>query len=82
MIAQLHRERDELRQTMERLRLESGMVCEERDRAVRERDEERQVVSSLRADVGATMTQRLEAESISVGLGMEFAKVRGTQCGR
>ena len=35
------------------------------------------MVSSLRADLGATMTQRLEAESISTGLGTELVKVWG-----
>ena len=53
------------------------MVREECDRAVRERDEAYQVVNSLRADLGATVTRRLEAESISAGLGKELAKVRG-----
>ena len=32
---------------------------------------------SLRADLGAMVTQRLEAERISVGLGTELAEVRG-----
>ena len=53
------------------------MVCEERDRAVREHDEARQVVNSLRADLGVMVTRRLEAESISAGLGKELTKVRG-----
>ena len=47
MIAQLCRERDELCQSMERLRLEHGMVHEEGDWAVQEHNEERQVVSSF-----------------------------------
>ena len=71
-------ERDELHQTIERLQSERGTVREERDQTVRERDEVRQVVNSLWADLGATVTQRLEAESISAGLGMELAEVRGT----
>ena len=35
------------------------------------------MVSSLRADLGVVVTQRLEAESISAGLGKELAEVRG-----
>ena len=54
------------------------MVREERDRAIRERDEACQVVNSLRADLGVTVTRRLEAESISAGLGMKLAEVWGT----
>ena len=54
------------------------MAHDERDQAIREHDEERQVVSSLRADLGATVTQRLEAESIAAELGTELAQVRGT----
>ena len=53
------------------------MAHEERNQDVREHDEVRQGVSSLWADLGATVARRLEAESISAGLGMEFAKVRG-----
>ena len=78
MIARLRREQDELLQTTERLHSEHGMVHEEHDRAVRERDEAYQVVNSLRADLGVMVTRRLEAESISAGLGTELAKVRGT----
>ena len=62
---------------MERLCSEHGTVCEERDRAVRERDEACQRVSSLRADLGAVVARRLEAKSISAGLGRELAEVRG-----
>ena len=36
------------------------------------------MASSLRADLGVTVTRRLEAESISVGLGTELAMVWGT----
>ena len=36
------------------------------------------MVSSLWVDLGAMVTQRLEAESISAGLGMELVEVRGT----
>ena len=71
----LHMERDELRQTTERLCLEHGTVHEEHDRAVREHNEERQVVSSLRADLGVTMTRRLEAKNVSAGLGTELTEV-------
>ena len=53
------------------------MAHEERDQAVRERDEVRQGVSSLRANLGAVVAQRLEAESISTGLGTELTEVRG-----
>ena len=38
-VAWLHKERDELRQTMERLRSEHGVARGERDQAIRERDE-------------------------------------------
>ena len=57
--------------------MESGTVREEHNRAIRERDEAYQVVNSLRADLGVAVTQRLEAESISAGLGKELAEVRG-----
>ena len=70
-------ERDELRQTVERLRSERGMAREDHDQAVQECDEARQGVSSLRADLGATVAQRLEAESISAELGTELAEVWG-----
>ena len=36
------------------------------------------MVNSLQEDLGATMTRRLEAKSISIGLGMDLAEVRGT----
>lgn len=36
------------------------------------------MVNSLRADLGATVTRRLEAESISTRLSTELAEVRGT----
>ena len=78
VIARLHREQDELCQTIERLRSERGMAHEERDQAIRERDEACQRVSSLRADLGAVVARRLEAKSISVGLGTDLAEVRGT----
>ena len=54
------------------------MVCEEHDCTVQESDEARQVVNSLRVDLGITVAQRLEAESISTGLGTELTEVRGT----
>ena len=38
-IAWLRKERDELLQTVERLRSERGMAHEERDQAIRERDQ-------------------------------------------
>ena len=47
VVARLRRERDELRQTIERLHLEHGTACEECDQAVRERDKACQGVSSL-----------------------------------
>ena len=71
------KERDELRQTAERLRSEHSAAREERDQAVREHDEARQGVSSLQVDLGAAVTRRLEAESISAGLGKELTDVRG-----
>jgi len=77
VVARLRRERDELCQTIERLCSEHGTAREERDQAVQERDEARQGVSSFWADLGAMVAQRLEAESISAGLGMELPKVRG-----
>ena len=58
--------------------LKAGTVHKEHDRAVRERDEAYQVVNSLRADLGAPVIRRLEAKSISTGLGTELAEVRGT----
>ena len=73
MIARLRRERDELLQTVERLHSEHSTVHKERDQAIRERDEVRQVVSSLRMNLGTVVTRRLEAESVSAGLGTELA---------
>ena len=35
------------------------------------------MVNSLWADLGVAVTRRLEAESISAGLGMELAEVQG-----
>jgi len=46
-VAWLSGERDEQRQTSERLRLEHGTICEERDQAVQEHDEAQQRISSL-----------------------------------
>ena len=63
MIAQLHKERDELRRTKERLCSEHGTAHEDRDQAIWERDKARGVADSLRVDLGATVAQRLEAES-------------------
>ena len=54
------------------------MAHEECDQAVRELDEACQGVSSLWTNLGATVAQRLEAESISAGLGTKLAEVRGT----
>ena len=76
-IARLRKERDELHQTAKRLSSERGMAREERDQAIREHDEARQGVSSLWVDPGAAMARRLEAESVSIGLGTELAEVRG-----
>ena len=47
VIAWLHREHDELRQTIESLRSEHGTVCEERDQAIREHDGACLVVKAL-----------------------------------
>ena len=77
VIARLRRERDELLQTVERLRSERSTVREERDRAIREHDEAYQVVNSLRVNLGAMVAQRLDAESVSARLGKELAEVRG-----
>ena len=46
-IAQLHKERDKLCQTAERLRSKHDAACGERDQGVRERDEAQQRISSL-----------------------------------
>ena len=76
-IARLHKERDELRQTAERLRSERGTVREEHDQAIRERNEARQGVSSLWADLGTVVARRLEAESASAGLVTELTETWG-----
>ena len=52
MIARLRGERDELRQTEERLCLERGIAHEDHDRAIRERDEARREAEACRADLG------------------------------
>ena len=77
VVAWLRREQDKLRQTTERLCSECGTACEEHDQAVREHDEARQGVSSLWADLGVAVAQRMEAESVSTGLGTELAEVWG-----
>ena len=46
-VAQLCKERDELRHTIERLGSERGVAYGERDQAIRERDEAQQRISSL-----------------------------------
>ena len=46
-VAQLHKEWDELLQTMERLCSEHGTAREERDQALRERDDVQQKIGSL-----------------------------------
>ncbi|XP_066323598.1 uncharacterized protein [Miscanthus floridulus] len=77
VIARLRKEQDELCRTEERLRSERGTAREDRDRAIRERDEEHRLVESLRANLGATVNQRLDAESVSIGLVKELTEVRG-----
>jgi hypothetical protein len=75
VIARLHEERDDLRRTEERLRLEHGTAREDHDRAIRERDEARGVVDFLRADLGAAVNQRLDAESVATRLDKELTEV-------
>ena len=82
-VAWLGKEQDELLQTMERLCSEHGTAHEKHDQAFREHDQTcqerndaQQKVSSLQAELGNVMTQKLEAESISVGLAMDLAEVR------
>ena len=53
------------------------MAHEEHDQAVREHDEARQGVNSLWAHLRAAVARRLEAESVSTGLGMELVEVQG-----
>ena len=62
-VAQLHKEWDELLQTMERLRSKRIAAREERDQAFREsdqacqeRDDVQQKVGSLQAELKSTMT--------------------------
>ena len=47
VVTQLRKERDELLQTMGRLRSNCGMAHEERDQAVQERNEAQQRIGSL-----------------------------------
>ena len=63
VVARLHKERDELIQTMERLRSKCGAAHEERDQAFREhdqacqeRDDVQQKVGSLHAELKSAMT--------------------------
>ena len=67
---------------MERLHSECGVAHEERDQALQEhgqtyqeRDDAQQKVGSLQAELRNTMTQKLKAKSVSVGLATELAKV-------
>jgi len=82
-VAWLGKEQDELLQTMERLCSEHGTAHEKHDQAFREHDQTcqerndaQQKVSSLQAELGNVMTQKLEAESISVGLAVDLAEAR------
>ena len=82
-VSRLRKEQDELPQTIERLRSEHGMAHEEHnqalqdhDQACQERDDTQQKVGSLQADLESVMTQKLEAESISVVLVVDLAEVR------
>ena len=68
---------------MERFCSERRVAHEERDQAFREhdqacqeRDDAQQKVGSLHAKLGNAMTQKLEAESISVRLAMDLAEAR------
>ena len=83
MVTRLCQERDELLQTVERLCSERGVSREERDQALRacdqayqERDNAQQKVGSLQAELRNAMTQKLEAESVSVGLAVDLAEAR------
>ena len=53
------------------------MAHEERDQTIREHNKAHQGVSSLQADLRAMVARRLEAESVSAGLGIELAEVQG-----
>ncbi|XP_066347672.1 uncharacterized protein [Miscanthus floridulus] len=75
-VARLRKERDELLQTAERHRSEHGAAREERDQACQERNNAQQKVGSLQAKLGSTTTQKLEAESVSVGLAVDLAEAR------
>ena len=74
-ITRLREERDELRQTKERLCSERSATHEDRDRAIQERDEARGVVDSLRADLGVAVNRRLDVESAAARLEKELTKV-------
>ena len=65
MVARLRREREELRQTVERLCF---------DQAVQEREEAQQRISSLQADLRTTVARRLEAKSVSARLVIELVE--------
>ena len=75
-VARLHKERDKLCHTAERLRSEHGMAYGERDLAVREHDEAQQRISSLQAELETVKGQKLEAEGAAFGLAMDLAEVR------
>ena len=77
LIDHLRGERDEARQSEERLRSEGSVAHKERDRVIREHDEARQVADSLRVDLETAMAQKQAAENVSVGLKRELAQVRG-----
>ncbi|XP_066373836.1 uncharacterized protein [Miscanthus floridulus] len=76
VVAQLCKEQDELLQNMERLHSEHGIAHEDHDKALQERDNMQQKINSLQAELGTAMTQRLEAEGISIGLAMDLTEER------
>ena len=77
VISRLCGERDELRQTRERLRLEHSTAHEEHNQAIQEHSKARWEAMVLQADLGDAVVRRLVAEEVSVGLATELAEVRG-----
>jgi chromosome segregation ATPase len=70
----LRKERDESRQTEERLRTERGMARAEHDVACQVLDAAQQRVGSLEAELEKKKAQKLDAENASAGLAADLGR--------
>jgi len=73
-VARLRKEWDELSQTMERLHSERDTTRNECKQACQERDAMQRRVGSQQVALERETTQKLEAESVFVGLAVDLAQ--------